>query len=140
MTSPRVDPQLARDVAKQLDRRRIRRRLLVWTALLAIVVVAAMYLTCGHGFGLGGAGPGSGEGPGPGSVKALTGAKRCAIRVTAAGITVDGKPRPRDEVVAACAATAGADVVITGDARQGEWKDLEAALRAASVSDIVVRQ
>jgi hypothetical protein len=140
MTPPRIDPALARDVAKQLDRRRIRRRLLVWTTLLAAVVVAAMYLTCGHGFGLGGAGPGSDEGPGPGSVKALVAAKRCALRVAAAGITVDGKPMPRDEAAAACKATGGADVVVTGDARQGDWKDLRAALETAGVTDIVVHQ
>ena len=140
MTPPRVDPALARDVARQLDRRRIRRRLLTWTVLLAAAVVAAMYLTCGHGFGLGGAGPGSGEGPGPGSVQALTGAKRCAIRVAAAGITVDGKPMLRDEAAAACKATAGADVVVTGDAREGDWNDLRGALTTAGVTDIVVHE
>lgn len=138
MTPPRIDPQLARDVAKQLDRRRLRRRLLVWTALLAAAVVAAMYLTCGHGFGLGGVGPGSGEGSGPGSVKALSAAKRCAIRVTASGITVDGKPMLRDAAVTACAASSGADVTVTGDAPEREWKDLRAALEAARVPDIVL--
>jgi hypothetical protein len=140
--TPRTDPALARDVAKHLDRRRIRRRLLVWTALLAAVVVAAMYATCGQGFGLGGAGPGSGEGSGPGSgaVKALAGPKRCAIRVTAAGIYLDGKPALRDEAVATCKAAAGADVVITGDAREGDWNDLRSALGIAGVRDIVVRQ
>ncbi len=142
MTPPRVDPALARDVAKQLDRRRMRRRLLVWTMLLAAVVVAAMYATCGSGFGLGGAGPGSGEGAGPGSgeIKALAGPQRCAIRVAASGITVDGKPALRDEAVAACAKAAGADVVITGDAREGDWNDLRSALGTAGITDIVVHE
>jgi hypothetical protein len=138
MTPPRIDPAFTRDVAKQLDRRRMRRRLLVWTALLAVAVVAAMYVTCGHGFGLGGAGPGSGDGPGP--VKALTSPTHCAIRVSAAGITVDGKPMLRDEAVTACAAASGADVVITGDAREGEWTDLQAALQAARVTYVVVHR
>jgi len=142
MTPSRIDPQLSRDVAKQLDRRRIRRRLLVWTMMLAAAVAAAMYLRCGHGFGLGGAGPGSGEGAGPGSgpgsAQGLTGPKRCAIRVAASGITVGGKPMLRDEAAAACAATPGADVVITGDAREGDWKDLRGALTTAGVTDIVV--
>jgi len=125
------DPRLARDVAKHLDRRRMRRRLVGWTAILALGVVAAMYLTCGRGFGLGGAGKGSGEGPG--SARALVAPRRCAIRVTVRGITVDGKPAPRDEAVAACKATAGADVVVTGDARQGDRDDLLGALNAAGV-------
>ena len=137
-----MDPQLTRDIAKQIDRRRLRRRLLVWTMLLAAAVVAAMYLRCGAGFGLG-AGPGSGEGAGPGSgpgsAQGLTGAKRCAIRVAASGITVDGKPMLRDEAAAACAATAGADVVVTGDARQGDWADLRSALVTAGVTDIAER-
>ena len=139
MTPPRMDPQLTRDIAKQIDRRRMRRRLLVWTMLLAAAVVAAMYLRCGAGFGLG-AGPGSGEGAGPGSVQGLTGPKRCAIRVAANGITVDGKAMLRDEAVTACAKTAGADVVVTGDAREGDWNDLRSALGTAGVTDVVVHE
>jgi len=132
------DPRLARDVAKHLDRRRMRRRLVGWTALLALLVVAAMYLTCGRGFGLGGSGKGPGEGPG--SARPLAAPRRCAIRVTAGGITVDGQPMQRDEAVAACKAMAGADIVVTGDARQGDRDDLLGALKAAEVKDIVVHE
>jgi hypothetical protein len=132
------DPRLARDVAKHLDRRRMRRRLVGWTAVLALVIVAAMYLTCGHGFGLGGLGKGSGEGPG--SARTLVAPRRCAIRVTAAGISVDGTPMQRDDAVAACKTAAGADVIITGDAREGDWNDLRSALEAVGVKDIAVHK
>lgn len=128
--APRTgDDRLARDTAKHLDRRRMRRKLVLWTAVLALLVAAARYLTCGHGFGLGG----TGEAGGPGSARTLVAPRRCAIRVTARGITVDGKPMRRDEAVAACKATAGAEVVVTGDARQGDRDDLLGALDAAGV-------
>lgn len=132
-TAPTGDPRLARDVAKHLDRRRMRRRLVGWTAVLALVAVAAMYLKCGHGFGFGLGGAGKGSGEGPGSARALVAPSRCAIRVTAGGISVDGKPMQRDAAVAACKAAAGADVVVTGDARQGDRDDLLGALEAAGV-------
>lgn len=134
------DSRLARDVAKHLDRRRMRRKLLLWAAILALIAAAAMYLTCGRGFGLGGLGKGAGEPGGPGSAHTLVGPQRCAIRVTASGITVDGKPMPSDEAVTTCKAMAGADVVVTGDARQGDWELLKAALQAADVKDIVVHE
>jgi hypothetical protein len=124
-----VNPRLARDVAKHLDRRRLRRRLVGWTALLAAVAAAALYMRCGVGFGLGGAG----EGPGPGSPRTLTEPRRCAIRVAAGGITVDGKPMLRDRAIKVCKAAAGADVVITGDAREGDGQALTQALDAAGV-------
>lgn len=131
----RLDPTLARDVAKQLDRRRMRRRLLLWSALLALVAAAAMYLRCGDGFGLGGSGKGPGEG---GEAKKLAVPARCSLRVAKAGITVDGKPMLRDEAVAACKAAGAADVVVTGDAREGDWKDLRGALETAGVTEITV--
>ena len=118
-------------LAKELDRRRMRRRLLALTTLLAAAIAAAMYLRCGSGFGTGGKGPGEG-----GTVKtamASDAAARCAIRLTATGITVDGKPATRDEAIAACKTKTGADVLITGDSRQGDWDDLRGALEAASI-------
>jgi hypothetical protein len=137
--SPRVDDrQLARDVARQIDRRRTRRRLTLWTALLALVIAAAGYLRLGGGLGalgLGGDAGGSGE-----DRRALAGPERCAVRVSAAGITVGGKPMARDAAVAACKDAPGADVVVTGDAREGDWQDLQAALQAAGVKDIAVHQ
>src|SRR5262249_11372601 len=90
----------------------------------------------GSGLGLGG----GGDEADPSSVRSLTGPRRCAIRVAPAGITVDGKPMSRDEAVAACKATAGADAVITGDAREGDWRALRAARETAGVKDIYVHQ
>jgi hypothetical protein len=150
MTRPHVppsragDPQLARDVAKQLDRRRLRRRLAVWSTLLAGAAAAALYLRCGTGFGLGGTGQGIADLGDEDPPRADGGPRRCAIRVAAAapdttGITVDSKPMTRDEAVAACKAAGAADVIVTGDAREGDWKELRAALETAGVTDISVR-
>jgi hypothetical protein len=127
--------ELAKDVAKHLDRRRVRRRRTVLAASGALAIVAALLLRCGGGWGLGGAGGTGGTGA---NGRADSRPARCAIRVTAGGIFVDGKPRRRDEAVTACRPV-GAEVVVTGDAREGDWKDLEAALKAANV-DVVVRQ
>ncbi len=128
----------AKDVAKHLDRRRIRRRIAIYAAIVAAIVLAALYLTCGRGWGLGGKGGGSGSGPGTGStvlaIEIDAGQRRCSIRVAAAGVTVDGVTATRDQAVATCKATSGADVVVTGDARQGDWDTLEAALEAAGVA------
>jgi hypothetical protein len=137
------DNRFVRDVVKRLDRRRMLRKLAAWTALLVLIAAAVMYLTRGRGFGLGGPGKGSGEpveSGGPGSVRAVAAPARCAIRVTKTGITVDGKPMSRDEAVAACRKTTGADVVITGDAREGDWKDLHSALQAVDLKDIAVHE
>jgi hypothetical protein len=131
MTSP--DKKLAKDIATHLDRRRTRRRLVVLLLLAAAVVVAVLYLTCGRGWGIGGKGKGKGEGPGS-AVAVDAGPRRCVIRITGAGLTLDGKPATREAAVAACRATTGADVVVTGDARQGDWDELRAALEAANIA------
>lgn len=130
----------AKEIAKQLDRRQLRRKILLFALVIAAIVAAISYLTCGQGFGLGGKGKGSGAGAGPGSGSGLgsqplvdAGPKRCAIRIAAAGTTVDGKTATIEEVIAVCKATTGADVVVTGDARQGDWDTLRAALEAAEV-------
>jgi hypothetical protein len=137
--TPRTgNDRLARDGAKRLEQRRTPRKLVLWTAALALLVAAARYLTCGHGFGLGGVG--SGDDTGASTVQPAAGPQRCEIRITARGITVGGKPMQRDAVVAACRAMDGAAVVVTGDAREGDWKTLNAALRAAGVKDIVVHE
>ena len=44
-----------------------------------------------------------------------------------------GKPATRTKAVAACKSTTGADVIVTGDAREGDWRDLRTALEAAHV-------
>lgn len=136
---PTDDRRFARDVAKQLDRRRMRRRLTLWTLLLVLIAAGALYLRFGGGFGLLGIG-GAGEGDGGGTARPLAGPRRCAIRVSAGGISVGGRAMSRDEAVAACKAAAGADVVVTGDAREGDWQDLNTALQAAGVKDIAVHQ
>jgi hypothetical protein len=131
---PTPDKRFTKDVARELDRRRTRRRLVVLVLLAGAIALAVTYLTCGHGWGLGGKGAGSGPGPGSGAgITVDAGPNRCTVRVTSTGITVGGKPATRDEAVARCKATTGADVVVTGDARQGDWDELRAALEAANV-------
>lgn len=132
------DRQFARDVAKQLDRRRTRRRMTLWTTLLALVIAAAAYLRLGGGLGV--LGLGGGAGSSGDERRPLVRPERCAIRVSAAGITVGGKAMARDAAVAACKDAPGADVVVTGDAREDDWQALQAALHAAHVKDIAVHQ
>lgn len=131
------DPrQLARDVARQLDHRRMRRRLTLWAVLLALVAAAALYLRCGGGFGLLGIG-GAGEGDGNDAPRPVIAPVRCAIRVSAGGISLGGHPMSRDEAVAACKGTPGAEVIVTGDARHGDREELLTALRAAGIEIVV---
>jgi hypothetical protein len=108
----------------------MRRRLIVLVALLGAAIAAALYLRCGKGWGTGGKGPG--KGGGTGSV-GLQKPARCAVRLTATGITVDGKQVTRDEAVEVCKRTTGADVLVTGDARQGDWDDLRGAFERANI-------
>jgi hypothetical protein len=124
--------KLAKDVAKEMDRRRTRRRMTVLVGALGAAIAAVMYLKCGKGWGTGGKGEGEG-GKGVAAIPGDAGPARCAIRLTAAGLTVDGKQASRDEAIAACKRTSGADVLISGDARQGDWDELRGALEAASI-------
>jgi hypothetical protein len=131
--NPPVDRRLARDVAKHLDRRRMRRKLFIWVLLVGALVLAALYLRCGRGWGLGGAGKGDGKGEGPGSVQALVaptdaGPRRCRVRVASGGITADGKQATVEEAVAACKGATAAEVLVTGGAREADWEALKAAL------------
>jgi hypothetical protein len=139
MTDPKP-PKLAavapsaKAVAKHLDRRQLRRKVILWGALIATIILAVVYLRCGRGWGLGGGGAGKGDGDGDGSNKGLiSGPKRCAIVVSADGITADGVRVSRNAAVEACKGTTGADVIVTGDARQGDWDDLKGALEAAKI-------
>lgn len=131
MTTP--DKQLAKDVAKNLDRRRMRRRAVTFVGLAAAIALAVTYLTCGRGWGIGGTGKGESEALGSAIVRDAR-PRRCMIRISAAGITVDGKPAKQKAAIAACKDTAGADVVVTGDARQGDWDDLRTALEHANIA------
>jgi len=138
--SPPADRQFARDVAKQIDRRRMKRRMTLWSALLALVAAAGLYLRCGSGLGLGGSGLG-GEGDGDsgsGAARPVAAPQRCTIRISADGISVAGRARSRDEAVAVCKAAPGVDLFPTGDARHGDVEDLRATLEAAGAKAIVV--
>ncbi|MFT3694005.1 MAG: hypothetical protein QM831_12750 [Kofleriaceae bacterium] len=126
-----TDKQFAKDVAKELDRRHRRRKVLVLGGGATAIVLAMLYLRCGGGWGLG-KGGGSGAGSGPGSGAVVT-AKHCEIRVAKDGITVDNRTAKIEDVVTTCKKSGAADVVVTGDAREGDWEQLRAALEAAKV-------
>ena len=116
----------AKDVAKQLDRIHRRRRLIFLGGWAVLVLLAALYLRCGRGWGTGGNG---GSGAGPGSATSTP--HRCQVRVTAKGLELEGKPTTQDAIITSC--KPGIDVVVTGEARQGDWDALKAALDAAHV-------
>jgi hypothetical protein len=82
-----------------------------------------LLLRFGQGFGLPGAG-------GSGSVSV---SGRCRVRVSSSGITVNEQPMTQAEAALACRAANGADVIVTGDARQGDWDALLGALVAAHI-------
>ena len=136
MTKP--SRELAKDVASELERRKRVRKLMFLTIWAALITLALIYVRCGRGWGLGGGkgdGTGKGTGTGAGTGSAVSqGPKRCVVRVTGKGISVDGKQMKRDEAVAACKKTEGALVTVTGDARQGDWDELRDALEAAKVT------
>ncbi len=141
MTQPTPPPgshdrQFARDVAKQLDRRRTRRRLTLWTALLALVIAAASYLRFGGGLGVLGLGGGAGDGEGESRPRASP--QRCAIRISASDITVNGRPMSHDAAIAACKIAPGVDLFPTGDVRHGDLEELKAALQTAGARDVVL--
>jgi hypothetical protein len=128
---------LARDVAKELAKRSRRRRLAFVGVVAALIAGALLYLRCGAGWGFGG-GSGAGKGPGPGGGSAKTatkdaGPKRCTVRLDAKGLALDGKRATQAEALAACKKAGRADVVVTGDARQGDWDALRQALDEAGV-------
>lgn len=136
--SPSHDRKFARDVARQLDRRRTRRRLTLWSALLALVIAGAAYLRLGGG--LGRLGLGGGAGDGDEERRPLAGPQRCRIRLSASEITVDGHPTSREAAIATCKTAPGVDIFPTGDARHGEPAELDAALKAAGAKDVVVHE
>ncbi|HEU0030575.1 MAG TPA: hypothetical protein VFQ53_08080 [Kofleriaceae bacterium] len=114
-----------------------RRKLLLLLLLAAAILLAVTYGTCGRGWGIG-TGKGNGDGDGSATSKGLVDAvdaapKRCQILVASEGIIVDGVKQTRDGAVAACKPALAADVVVAGDARQGDWDDLKAALDAANI-------
>lgn len=125
---------LARDVAKELEKRARRRKIIILAVVVAAMALMLSYLQCGSGFGFGG-GAGAGAG-GKGSAKQAVDdpkAKRCTVRLDAGGMKLEGKKATQDEIVAACKKAGRADVVVTGDARQGDWDALRAALDEAGI-------
>lgn len=130
------DRKFARDVARQIDRRRTRRRLTLWSGLLVLVIAAAGYLRLGGGLGQLGLGGHPGEGDGEGHP--LAGPRRCAIRLSASGLSVDGHSTSREAAISACKAAPGVDIHPTGDARHGDGEELAAALKAAGAKDVVL--
>jgi hypothetical protein len=130
------DRQFARDVAKQLDRRRTRRQLTRWTILLALVIAAAAYLRLGGG--LGALGLGGGAGDGDAEHRSPAGPRRCTIRLSASDVTLDGRATSRDAAIATCKVAPGTDIFPTGDVRHGDLEELEAALKAAGAHDVVL--
>lgn len=133
MTEP--SKQLAKDVATELQRRKRRNRVLVLLLLAALIAAAIYFFGFGGGFGFGkgkgaGTGEGSGHAPQPAVTTADAGPQRCTIRVEADGILVNGVKKTRDEAVELCSKTEGAMVTVTGEARQGDWDELRAALQA----------
>jgi len=117
------------------DKKRRKRKLVLLAIWAALIVAAILWVRCGSGWGIGG-GSGSGKGRGSDSDSGSgsgsgSAQKRCQIRVTVKGIEVDGKVGTREQAVAAC--KQGADVVITGDAPQGEWLELQRSFDAAHI-------
>src|SRR3954471_11508460 len=128
-----TDKKLIKDVASELEARRRRRKMTflgVWAVLIALAIY---FVRCGAGWGIGGgSGNGTGKGPGTGSQVSKQ-PQRCTVRVSGDGIFVDGAKKTRDDAVALCKKTDGAMVTVTGDARQGDWDELRAALQAVGV-------
>ncbi|HTL36827.1 MAG TPA: hypothetical protein VL326_27015 [Kofleriaceae bacterium] len=127
---------LAKDVARELSAQRRRRKLATYSVFGVLLAAAIMFVRCGSGWGLGGTGNGDGDGKGKGSGTSTakgSAAQRCTVRVSAEGIAVDGVKKSRDEAVKLCKKTEGAMVTVTGDARQGDWDELRAALQAVGV-------
>jgi len=59
--------------------------------------------------------------------------RRCKIRIASGGISVDGRAVTVEEAIAACRSAKDVEVLVTGGARDGDYEDLEAALRKAGI-------
>ena len=120
----------AKEIAKHVDRRQIRRKLILFGALITAIVLAVLYGTCGHGWGLGGGGDGSGSGPAAPVKQAAT---QCEIRLAPDGITIDGAKVTRDKAIQTCKAAGRALVKVTGNTVQADWDELRTALEGAGI-------
>jgi len=128
MTTP-----TAKEVARELDRRHRRRRLIILGGWAVLVVLAALYLRCGRGWGL--SGGSGGTGGGAGSAAQPEKPKRCDVRVTSNGYELAGHLATADDIISKC--EQGVDVIITGAAPQGDWDSLRKRLDAAHISTFV---
>jgi hypothetical protein len=127
----------AKDVAREVDRRQRRRKLILLAVWAALIAAAVLYLRGGKGWGIGGDGSGSGSGSGSANASgssASPGEQRCPVRVGNDGVTLDGKAATAHLIIESCKAV---DVVVTGDAKEGEWKQLCQALDAAHVAIVM---
>jgi hypothetical protein len=119
-------------------------RLSAAVAAVAALVVLGPWRRCQGMLGLGGGTGGisdtdPGKAPGGGSAKGdVAPRRRCQVRLSATGATVDDRDVDVDAVVKACKDAGAADVVVTGDAAQGAWDALRDALSKAGV-EIYVR-
>jgi len=133
------------------EKKRRFRKLFVLAVIAGLIALAILYGVCGGGFGFGGGGStglGKGTGTASGTAPVSDAAPspaptsdatiaRCDLRVDTSGIHVDGKAVDEAGAVAACKVAGAADVLVTGDAVQGTWDHLRAALDAAGVATYV---
>jgi hypothetical protein len=125
--------------------------------IVALIALAVWYLRCGgRGYGLGPGGiepvgvpdeptrPNALVSPDPRGSAAGDGAgaaRRCQLRLDSGGLwMLGGAGQTQVDVaaaVASCQEAGGADVVVTGEATQGGWDELRAALDAAGVPSFV---
>lgn len=112
-----------------------RRKTPLLAALAAIAAaLALLYAECGARLGLGGGGGIGTPRPADEAPRTDDGgvAARCKLRLDAAGLTRDGKPVAPHEAAEACRA-GGAELVVTGDAREGDLAAIRAAFEAGGV-------
>lgn len=116
---------IARETARELQyrdaRRRWKRNGAIAGVTVGAVLLAMLFLKLGQSVGTGRAGT------------APTPPQHPRIRIDASGITIDGTPAGIGDAVSRALRAGGADVVVTGDARQGDVDQLLAALRASGV-------
>ena len=113
--------------------------------LIAALAILVPWKKCGGELGVPGFTSGEGTGiddtPRPVTTEAtreappgpLAQPPRCQVRLDVTGLTLAGSPAERSAVIAACKEMGAADVVVTGDAAQGQWDTLRGALEKAGV-------